>query len=542
MRKYPVSGVPAAARCAVALSLCAAALPSYSMEIKTTDPDLKVRWDNSVKLSTAFRLKDRDDELVSSPNADDGDRNFGKGVISERFDLLSEFDVQYKQFGMRMSGAAWYDAVYNQRNDNNSPATANVTPHDKFSSDTRRIHGRNAELLDAFFAVNDRVGDMPYTLRVGQHAMTWGETLFFGANGAIGQMVPLDLVKGASVPNIQVKELMLPVPMVSGQLQLTPDITLGAYYQITWEPTRLAAAGSYFSTGEITQGGSEPWFFVGSHLHDHEAKNSGQGGIQLKYRGDETDYGIYWIRSHSKTYQPVVVLGANFTPVGYRLDYKEDIDSFGFSASRSFDEVNWAGEVSYRHGQGLASTHNVDASAATGDAPNNSNNPAFAVGNTLHVNTSAIWAVPRNTIFNESSLTAELAFNRVLSVTHNPVVGGQEALDPNATRNAWAVRAVFEPMFRSVFDGIDISTPIGLGWAPHGSRSMAVGPFAMPTNGNGDLSFGAQISVYDQWYVGANYTRYLGTAGLDTGNDGSFTYQQSLKDRDFVSLSVRTTF
>jgi len=531
-------------RCAAAVALWAATLPVQAVELSSPDAELKLRWDNTLKLSTAARLKSVDASLVvGNPNADDGDRNFGKGLISQRLDLLSEFDARYKQFGLRVSAAGWYDATYNRRNDNDSPATANTSPSNQFSRVTRRMHGRDAEVLDAFVAVNDKVAELPFTLRAGQHAMTWGETLFFGANGLIGQMVPLDLIKAASVPNTQIKEFMRPVPMLSGQLQLTPEATLGAYYQLKWSPTLLPAAGSYFSSGEITQEGDEPWYFVGAHLADKKAKNGGQGGLQLRLRGSETDYGVYLLQSHSKFYKPVVVIGPTFAPIGYRLEYKENIKTFGLSASRSFGDISWAAELSTRRGQDLASSINADLSAALGGAPSSSDNPAYAVGNTLHLNTSVLWTLPRTPLFSEALLAAELAFNRVLRVTHNPVANGQAALDPNATRDSLALRVSLEPTYRGVADGIDLSVPVGFGWAPGGSRSMALGPFATPVNATGDMSLGAQLSMYDKWYVGLNYTHYLGKAAQATDPaTARFTYLQALKDRDFISLSVRASF
>ena len=265
--------------------------------------------------------------------------------------------------------------------------------------------------------------------------------------------------------------------------------------------------------------------------------------MQFRYRGEETDYGVYFLQSNSKFYKPVVVLGPDFNPAGYRLEYKNDIRTFAVSASHTFGDVNWAGELSTRHGQDLASSFNVDTSAATGAPPSSSEHPAYAVGNTLHMNTSVIWSIPRTVVFSEGLLTAELAYNRVLKVTNDPQANGQAALDPNATRDSWALRAVFEPQFRGVGDGIDMSTPIGLGWAPHGSRSMAIGPFAAPVNGTGDFSLGTQISIHDQWYVGVNYTHYIGKSAQSTDPvSGRFTYAQGLADRDFVSLSLRAAF
>ena len=84
---------------------------------------------------------------------DDGDRSFNKGVISNRLDLFSEFEVTYKNnFGARVSAAAWYDTIYNRSNDNNSPSTFNQlsVPYNQFTTTARDLDGRKAEILDGF--------------------------------------------------------------------------------------------------------------------------------------------------------------------------------------------------------------------------------------------------------------------------------------------------------------------------------------------------------------------------------------------------------
>jgi hypothetical protein len=94
-----------------------------AFEIDTGSEDWKVRWDNTLKYSAAFRVEDRSDSLLRDINRDDGDRNFDTGLTSNRFDLLSELDVTYRNFGARVSAAAWFDSIYNTDNDNDSPAT-----------------------------------------------------------------------------------------------------------------------------------------------------------------------------------------------------------------------------------------------------------------------------------------------------------------------------------------------------------------------------------------------------------------------------------
>ncbi len=94
--------------------------------IATGNPDLKLNWDNTFKYTSLFRLANPDSALTADVNQDDGDRNFSRGLVSNRVDFFSEADLTFKDnFGMRASVAAWYDSVYNQKNDNESPATAN---------------------------------------------------------------------------------------------------------------------------------------------------------------------------------------------------------------------------------------------------------------------------------------------------------------------------------------------------------------------------------------------------------------------------------
>src|SRR5687767_6973600 len=88
---------PAAAAIAVLGASAGAA------EIEVSDPDLKVRWDNTVKYGAAARTGEPSGALLGSANQDDGNRNFNPGLISNRLDWLSEIDVRRGDFGGRVS-------------------------------------------------------------------------------------------------------------------------------------------------------------------------------------------------------------------------------------------------------------------------------------------------------------------------------------------------------------------------------------------------------------------------------------------------------
>lgn len=525
---------------------------AQAFEFDTGNQDFKVRFDNTIKYSAGARVKDQDSKLVANENLDDGDRNFNKGLISDRLDLFSEFDMSYQKVGVRVSAAAWYDDVYNKRNDNNSPETVNSVsvPSDKFTRDTRDLHGRQAEFRDAFVYGNFDLGeDMWGIARLGQHSLVYGESLFYGNNGiAVGQQ-PIDAVRALTVPNSQYKELGLPVKQFSTQLQVTPTVSVGGYYQFEWQPTRIPAAGSYFSPADLVDQGGERIIAasvpgVGPvasfyRAKDIEPRNSGQWGLQMRYRSEEldTDFGLYAINYHAKDFQTQVRPGAGVSPTSpadkigdYMLVYPEDIRSYGFSANRGIGDANVAFEASIRENAPLVSLTVTDL-AGNGD---NDHNRLYAVGRTAHAQVNTIYVMPGNSLWDGASLLAELAWNRTLSVQKNA-----SALDPNTTRDATALRVAFIPTYFQVINGIDLSVPMGLSYGIDG-RSSAVGGFS-PYHA-GDYNIGLSAEYLKKVTFTLAYNGYYGPTGPFIDSAGVKTFKQVYADRDFVSLSASYTF
>lgn len=540
---------------AITLLTITAGLPDvHAFEIDTGNPDLRVRWDNTLKYSAAWRTKSHSDKLTEGQtalNQDDGDRNFSKGLISNRLDLLSEMDVTYQNFGARVSGAAWYDDVYNQGNDNNDPNRANSysVRYDAFTDDTRTLHGRKGELLDAFIFGKTEIGDMPISGRTGQYAMQWGESLFYGMNGIAGGMAPIDVVKGLSVPNTQFKELIRPVQQISGQLQITPDVSLGAYYQFEWEANRLPASGSYFSSFDNIGDGNERMFigapvFPGGqplaflHGNDKEAKDSGQGGVQLRWRTETVDWGLYAIRFHDKNPQLNVRPDfANLNPQSgkageYYWVYPEGIEAFGASFSTTLGNYNVAGELSTRWNQPLASTN--QHILAPGEVINNDSNPIYATGRTLHANLSWLSSMEPSFVAQEASFVGEIAWNRVMSISKN-----KDAYDPNADRDATSIRVVYEPMYRQLFPGLDVSVPVGFSYTNGASGALGTG---FGANNGGDINIGLKGNYLNTWNLGLTYTHYYGPENTFLDENNNYTFEQALKDRDFIAFTVSRTF
>lgn len=543
---------------ASALGLAGIISVAHAFEIDAGDSDLKLRFDNTVKYSTAFRMKGVDNEVAgpnasnANPNLDDGDRNFHRGMISNRVDLLSEFDLRYQDVGARVSAAAWYDSVYNRSNANNSPVTANSisVPNDQFTSASRKLQGGKAEVLDAFVFGKLTPADTILNLRAGRFTQLYGESVFFGGNGIAAAQTPPDIVKLLSVPNSQFKEILMPVGQVSAQWQLTPQLSVGSYYQYEWRKARLPAAGSFFSFSDFVDAGGErvlagaplmpgggpAAFFRGEDL---SARNSGQGGAQIKFKLADTEYGLYAARFHDKFpqfYFRPGVGGVNPSTgrIGdYVLVYGQDIQAYGASFSTVVSETNVAGEVSIRRNMPLTATGGVVVDpTGTGDGRNN---PLYPVGNTFHAQLSAITVLPANPLWQGASLIGEVAFNRRLSVTKNA-----SQLDPNTTRDASALRFIFQPEYFQVLPGLDIQVPVGVGYGLSGNSS--INGVGLPPRRTGDISFGVKGTYQKVWNGSLTCSHFFGKGGGIVNGQGQLSGNQVYKDRDFIALSIQRTF
>jgi hypothetical protein len=558
---------------AAALALLPAA---RAFDIDTGNPDWKVRADLTPKYSAAWRVKNASPALTQldaardpgTVNEDDGDHNFDKGLISSRWDLLGELDITGPRFGGRISGTTWYDPLYLRTNAYQGTtatglapvpitvSTANNQPGqapNEFLPATRRQHGRGGELLDAFFYVKGDVGGMKGTLRAGKHTLQWGESLFFGQNGIANAQQPVDIAKILSVPAWQFKEVLLPVQQVSGSLQLAEGLSLGAYLQFKWAPSRIPGVGSYFSnqdyvgTGIVSFGPGVALAYDPSK--DLRPKDSGQGGLQLRWSptGGDYEFGFYAVRYHDKAPAAPVF---DFVNGNVHLAYASDVKAYGASVTSSIGQLNWAVEGSVRTNAPLTSDPVVLGLGPIATCGNSSADPCYVVGKSAHLNVSGIYVLQPGPLWGGGALLAEVAYNRRLSITKNIFEGmtGLGGLDPNTTKGAFAFRMLFEPSYFQVAPGLDLSVPVSVGWN-FGGRSSAIFNFAGGVSNGGDYSVGVKAKYQNAWNVGLAYTGYFGhektfteTLVAGSGAPRQLTFAQSLRDRNYLSFSASRTF
>jgi hypothetical protein len=539
---------------------------AQAAEIETGSPDWVLRWDNTIKSSLKLRTQDADPALKDTfrllvpgvpgstfpqaLNFNAGDQNFqDKGLVSTRLDLLSEFDAIWrKDFGLRLSAAAWYDDKLHSKTDADNDPLIGQVPFNEFPDRTRRIAGQKADLLDAFVFGGWRFDNgMKLTGRLGQHALQYGESLFYGDNAIARAQGPVDIDKLLASPNAQFKEFIRPVPQVSAQLQITPNVTVGGYYQFRWEEDRLPPSGSYFSTANIPWGSQQPEFvefgpttYVLTPGSDVKPKDSGQFGLQLRWRLEETDLGFYFARYHDKGGQLYGRLATPPNPLvpfsggNWFYEFPESVKVAGVSATRSIGDFNVAIEASVRDDMPLRSTNML-----YGFFPGQPR-PQLAKGRTAHVNLSTLATFGPSFLARESVLVAELAWNRVLSK-----VDPDGQLDDGRTRDATALQFIFTPTYRQALPGLDLSVPVGVRYTVSGHSSVTV----WDAEGSGSANIGLEGNYLGVWQFALTYTHYIGKAvpfvdyaPLLTGGSPIFGHGNAMADRNYLALNLRRTF
>ncbi|MGO4222047.1 DUF1302 domain-containing protein [Lysobacter sp. TAF61] len=284
-----VSKAPRRLLSAMITAALAATGTAGAVEINTGNPDVVLRWDNTIRFNLANRVENQDAAILNSPNYDDGDRNFDTGLVSERLDLLSEFDFIYQdRLGFRVSAAGWYDLAY-ENLDNNHLVSSNHMRDGRaaigLSDETDRyFHGPSGEILDAFVFGKFDVGSMPVNVKLGRHTVFWGEAMLNPVHSLSYGQSALDLGKLFSVPGTEAKELFLPREALSFQAQPTPELSFAGQYFFDWEQARIPEAGAFLGFNDHLLRGGESFIFGPAAV---SAANP--LGVNRLVRGEDSD-------------------------------------------------------------------------------------------------------------------------------------------------------------------------------------------------------------------------------------------------------------
>lgn len=532
-------------------SLLAGVVPLHAYAFKfTTGPDWDVNWDNTLSYNLGMRTQGINPLIGNSPVLDEGDYKFRHAgdIVTNRVSILSEFTAAYQGFvGVRVSGSAWKDFAYGS-GDVTNPANPKIYtpsyPNGVYTPFTNRYYIQGAQLLDAFGFYNTQVAGHAVYFKLGQFTEYWGNSLLSPSQGISFAQGASDVIKAFNSPGTTTKELLLPRPQVSLTAQVLPDVSVSGIYYLGWTYNRLPTGGTYLESADfIAQGPS-----------------IGPGGLRQGPAGTppniDNNFGVkvgwtphfmegsmgFYFRRLDET-QPWVL--SNPKQGQYFLGYNRGTDLVGYSLDTTLGNVSVGFEASYRHNTALNTT--VLAPSKEG-----------ATGNIMNIVTNAIVPLSRTPFWDTGSVTAEIGYTHLLSVTQNPSIfngiGSGYACGANgnkwngcSTRDYVGFGFLFSPQWLQVFPGVDISMPSSITGGIYGVNPINPGS-AGGAQGVFNFSIGLQALIrqratvtlaYNGYHAKPNGTGVL-PGGLQYYNAGSGVY--GLNDRPWVSLTVQSSF
>ena len=586
---------------AVAVAMLGAGTGAQAFNIDTGNEDIEMRFDNTIRYNAGIRVQDRNPLIANTPNADEGTFSRDKGdLTTSRFDVLSEFDfVWKKQLGFRVSAAGWFDGNYGENStpNPNFAAYPNYT-NTEYTPYTKRFYrGPSGEFLDAFVFANFDLGDVSTKVRAGRTAVVWGEALFLGGalNGISYSQVPLDLQKGFATPGVEAKELFRPLNQLYGQFQVTDTLSLAGQYFLEWEAYRYPEGGTYLGPVDFAFNGPD-----GAALYKGPASlnqlvgarnggeispdNRGEFGLSARWTPEALDgtLGFYYRRYSDKLPQALIsqltLLGNTANPLyngsQYNLYYGDDIDLFGISFAKNIAGVSFGSELSYRHNTPLLSKILGIPTAVAQQArrfPQGAGNQVVLPGgetlgprgDTMHGLINGVGIINNTPLFDAATWAAELVWSHWLSVdsgqdvfnaegyggcTFNKGAAGANVQgnkwDGCATKNYVGLGLAFTPTWYQVYPGVDLQLPITFSTGLYGNAATTFGG----NQGNGNYSVGLGFDIFQKHRVDLKYIAYFGEInnygtsplGQQIITQNGFT--SLLKDRDFISLTLKTTF
>ncbi len=408
--------VPGFARSAVALAAAAVTLPVGAQNFSNESGS----WTGSIKsiysIGAMVRASARDCRLIGVDNGgcndnqlnyDDGDLNYSRGqVFSGTLKGINDLSVRgpdgWSGF-LRLSYA--FDLLGDR------------TKSLDLDSDAKRAVLSDIRFLDAYVSKQFDLGNQSARVRLGNQVLSWGESLFIP--GGINATNAID-IRATHRPGAQLKEVILPAPMLSLATTLSKSFSAEAYYQFAWNAARFDPAGSYFSTvdyagrgyqnlyfpsaflaanglppgsgGDRHTGrpfqsandwlasGANPAFTPGVPMQGAEpGKNSGQFGLALRHADVDSgnEFGLYYLRYNDKLPSMRYFYSAasnQFINAGFpdsaQLTYAPKRELFG--ASYNLRAGDWAVgmEASYRPREAVTIDPTIQLPGAPFVAPN----------------------------------------------------------------------------------------------------------------------------------------------------------------------------
>jgi hypothetical protein len=516
--------------------------------------DISGSFDSTLSAGTGMRLQDPSCGLVlvgaqgsgapagctqpASGLGDQGNLNYAQG---DRFTtyLKGSHELLLKMPGdLRfMARATWVrdvSATHTTGFLSASPTVGGVGS-DGLTDEARSDLRFKARLLDLWVSKSFEVGEQRARVRVGNQVVSWGESLFLP--GGINATNAVDIMR-LSQPGTQLKEAILPAPMVSVASGLGHGFNAEAYVQTNWNASYFPPTGSYWSIVNGLGKGDRAY-----ELNTVQARNGGQWGVALRYQpeGTQLNLGLYGMNYHDKTPQ------FGFDPSGTpNWVHVEDRKLVGISANFPLGEWAIGTELSYRPRDAVSLNPLTGCASQGGKCWVDEKRLQWHLTGLLSLTPSNAGGFLDAIGAQTATLLAETAVIRYPGLKSN--YGGDLVSaggwgwgllsDPNGTpqaagtRTSWGYAFDFSVVYDgTLLPGWQVTPGIYFQHAVNGRTPNAVALFMKGAkSANLYLNFTQNPAT---WQFGLNVAKFWG---------GETAVDQPLKDRDFVGAYVSRNF
>ena len=235
-----------------------------AMKLDTGVDGLSATWVTNVTAGIGVRTKSPSCSLTGSPtangcgsaantaqwaNGDDGNLNYRKGQpFTGYLSLTSELFLSMPSEGYKFlaRGTGMVDFL------------ADRTERTTLPKDVRHQAVHNGHLLDLWVQKDFHIGEQRAHVRLGNQVVNWGESYF--ASGGINATNAMDIQR-LLIPGTQLKQALLPAPMISMSSNLPAGFSTEAYYQFQWNSNRYPPVGTFWSAFDVFGRGTQPGSF-----------------------------------------------------------------------------------------------------------------------------------------------------------------------------------------------------------------------------------------------------------------------------------------
>ncbi|HDR9482580.1 TPA: DUF1302 domain-containing protein [Burkholderia aenigmatica] len=351
----------------ISLAVLGAVAPAaYGYDFTTGFNDLTGSVVTNVTAGIGIRTKNPSCSLTGDPNAfgcgaaantaqwgvgDDGDLNYRKGqAYSANISATSELLLKMPSNGLKfmIRGTGMYDFLAG--NTNRTPLSSTASAQVVY----------NLQLLDLWGEKDFTINGRNAHVRLGNQVINWGESMF--AQGGINATNSLDVQK-LLIPGSQLKQALLPAPMISFAADLSHGFSTEDYYQFQWNGNRYPPVGSYWSvsnslgrgTGPYTvsttnfnTGGPSAGTIAGSASGNQGVLNGiNTGLVNGAYAGPPfNDIGLPVSWQAPSKYHPQFGMKLNFSPrsfdANFALYYENYTDKSQVLTAAANGTLNWS--------------------------------------------------------------------------------------------------------------------------------------------------------------------------------------------------------